>query len=50
MAAWFGSLLLMKNSQKKTPIDDFFRLSFDTLLKTAPPLAKKKAPQRRNGK
>ena len=47
MAAWFGSLLLMKNSQKKTAIDDFFRLTFDTLLKSEPPLTKKKVPQRR---
>jgi len=47
MAAWFGSLLLMKNSQSNAPINDFFRLSFDTLLKSDPPKSKKKVPQRR---
>jgi TetR/AcrR family transcriptional regulator, transcriptional repressor for nem operon len=50
MAAWFGSLLLMKNSQSRTPIDDFFRLSFDTLVKSEPPTGKRKVLQRRKDK
>jgi len=50
MAAWFGSLLLMKNSQSTAAIDDFFSLSFDTLLKSEPPMSKRKATPRRKKK
>ena len=47
MAAWQGSLLLMKSSKSNVPLDDFFRLTFETLLKSEAPIAKGKVPKRR---
>jgi TetR/AcrR family transcriptional repressor of nem operon len=50
MAAWHGSLLLMKSSNNKAPIDDFMRLTFETLLKSESPMTKKNVTQPRKSK
>lgn len=36
MSSWQGALLLMKNSKSRVPIDDFFRFTFDVLVKADP--------------
>jgi TetR/AcrR family transcriptional regulator, transcriptional repressor for nem operon len=52
MASWQGTLLLMKISKSRTPIDDFFHFTLDVLLKVNTRKTegvKRKLQQRRSG-